>query len=194
MRIRSGLKMGAFVALLAAAPLAQAHILGAHGAGFTAGLSHPFLGLDHLLAMVVVGLWAAQLGRAAYWRVPLAFIGMMAAGAALAYSGVTLPAVETGIATSLLTLGLLIGFMTRMPVWLSSVIVGVFAVFHGHAHGTALSQAASAPLYAGGFIAATASLHGAGMALGQAASGRLAWLARVAGFAVAGSGALLLVA
>jgi len=154
------------VIALTLAPAAQAHIIGVQGGGFSAGFAHPFTGLDHMLAMIAVGLWASQLGGRARWAVPLAFMGAMTVGAGLALAGVKLPMVETGIASSVLVLGLLIAFAARLPVAVSAVLVGAFAVFHGHAHGNELPQAASEALYGGGFLLATGALHVFGLGLG----------------------------
>jgi len=148
------------------APAAQAHIISAQAGGFGAGFAHPFTGLDHMLAMIAVGLWAAQLGGRARWAVPLAFLGAMTVGAGLALAGVRLPMVETGIASSVLVLGLLIAFAARLPVAVSAILVGAFAVFHGHAHGNELPQAASEALYGAGFLLATGALHVFGLGLG----------------------------
>lgn len=145
---------------------AEAHLFGAHGAGLAQGLAHPLGGLDHLLAMVAVGVWAAQRGGRALWAVPLAFVAMMALGGALGFAGWPLPWVETGIAGSVLALGLLIAFAVPLPISAAAAVVGLFAVFHGQAHGAELPQAASPLAYAAGFVAATALLHAAGVALG----------------------------
>lgn len=192
--MRNETKFGVAAALLAfaVAPAAQAHLLGVHGAGFTAGLAHPFLGIDHLLAMIAVGLWAGQMGGSALWRVPLAFIAMMVLGAALALAGVPLPAVQTGIATSLLVLGLFVGFVVRLPAVASMLLVGAFAIFHGHVHASELPLAAAPVLYGLGFVTATAMLHMFGIWLGRRSSQRMVAFVRVVGFAVAGGGVLLL--
>lgn len=182
---RGLLKAGVALAALVLASGAQAHTFGAHGAGFAAGMAHPFLGVDHLLAMIAVGIWAAQLGGRARWGVPLAFIGMMAFGAMLALAGVTLPGVEAGIAASVLILGLLIALAARLPVLGSMLLVGAFAVFHGHAHGAELPQAASVALYGLGLMAATATLHGFGLGLGMTFRHLSVTAVRVAGSAIA---------
>lgn len=154
-----------FMTLLASPALAHT----GHGTdGFTAGLSHPFNGLDHMLAMVGVGLWAAQLGGRNLWLVPSAFVGTMVLGAALALYGIALPQVELGIAGSVLVIGLLIGLGTRAPTGLAAAIVALLALFHGYAHGSELPAAASAAGYAIGFVVATSLLHLAGLALGFA--------------------------
>jgi urease accessory protein len=171
-------------------PFAAAHTVGAHGAGFATGVAHPLAGLDHMLAMFAVGLWAAQLGGRAYWSVPLAFVSMMALGAVVATTGLTLPAVESGIAASVLILGLLIAFSARMPIPLGMVLVGVFALFHGHAHGTELPQAASAASYGLGMLLATIGLHVTGLGAGILFQ-RTAVLLRIGGAMIAAAGALM---
>lgn len=160
-------KFAIAVVALILAPAAQAHIISVQGGGFDAGFTHPFSGLDHLLAMTAVGLWASQLGGRARWAVPLAFMGAMSVGAGLALAGVKLPMVESGIAASVLVLGLMIAFAARLPVAVSAILVGAFAVFHGHAHGEELPQAASEALYAAGFLLATGTLHVFGLVLGS---------------------------
>jgi urease accessory protein len=180
---------------LAAGP-ASAHIINAQGAGFAAGLAHPLGGLDHLLAMVAVGLWATQLGGRALWAVPGAFVGMMAVGGAISLSHIGLPAVELGIAGSLVFLGLLVATATKAPTWVGCIVVALFAVFHGHAHGAELPEAAQPILYAAGFVIATAFLHGVGIAAGLTAPrlGEVAgrWAVRGGGAAVAVMGAAFL--
>lgn len=164
--MKRGYQITAALTALFLAGTAQAHTFGAHGAGFAAGLAHPFIGVDHLLAMVAVGLWAAQLGGRAIWRVPLAFMIVMALGCMLALGGLPLPAVEAGVASSVLVLGLLIAVAVRFPLVASILLVGVFALFHGHAHGQELPQATSALLYSLGFLLATGLLHASGAGLG----------------------------
>ncbi len=153
------------VALLAPA-LAEAHLYGAYGAGFDGGFIHPFSGIDHMLAMVAVGLWAAQRGGKALLVVPGAFIGVMVVGGIAGFLGLPLPFVETGIAASLMVLGLLVAFALPLPVAAMAVVVGLFAFFHGHAHGTELPEAASPLAYAAGFVLATATLHAFGVGIG----------------------------
>ncbi len=191
--MKRGYQIVTALAALLVANAAQAHIISAQGAGFAAGFAHPFSGLDHLVAMVAVGLWAAQLGGRARWIVPLAFMGAMAAGAGLALAGVRLPAVETGIASSVMILGLLIALAARLSTAISAVLVGVFAVFHGHAHGTELPQAASEALYGTGFLLATGLLHATGLGLGAVLQRRFesAWL-RALGGGIAAIGAVML--
>jgi urease accessory protein len=162
-----------------------------HGGGLAAGLTHPFTGLDHMLAMVAVGLWASQLGRRAIWLLPVVFPLMMAAGAALGMSGAALPGVEVGILASVVTLGAAVALGVRAPLLASAVLVGVFAVFHGYAHGAEIPAAASPLLYGLGFVAATLALHGIGIAVGLLTQRPL--LMRTAGGAIAAAGLLLFV-
>ncbi|HEY0663487.1 MAG TPA: HupE/UreJ family protein [Thiobacillaceae bacterium] len=151
------------IVLCLAAGSASAHP-GHVAAGFTGGLAHPFLGLDHMLAMIAVGLWATQLGGRARRGVPTAFAGAMGVGGALAWTGVTLPHIEYGIALSVLVLGLLVATQRQWPVAVGMAIAAVFALFHGYAHGLEMPQIASPALYALGFTLATASLHAVGLA------------------------------
>jgi urease accessory protein len=171
---------------------AAAHTFGAQGAGFAQGFAHPFGGIDHLLAMVAVGLWAAQRGGRALWVVPAAFVAMMALGGIAGAFGLTLPLVELAIAISLVVLGLAVTLSIRLPVAASALLVGLFALFHGHAHGSELPETASALAYGIGFVAATASLHGIGIATGvllKRDAGRL--LVRLGGAGIAATGLLL---
>jgi len=151
------------------APLALAHGEGAHshGAGLIAGLAHPFSGLDHLLAMVAVGLWAAQKGGRALWILPLAFVGMMVLGGALGGLGISLLGIETGIVLSVMVLGLLVALQSRWALPLAGSMVGLFAMFHGMAHGVEMPNAASPWAYGLGMMAATAFLHATGVLAGM---------------------------
>jgi urease accessory protein len=162
--------------------------------GFAAGFAHPLTGLDHLLAMVAVGLWASQLGGRALWLLPLTFPVVMAAGAALGLSGVALPWVEIGITASVLVLGAAIALTYRPSLAVSLPLIGLFALLHGYAHGVELPAQTSALGYGAGFVAATLTLHLAGLAIGLAAN-RLPvrFAARTAGGAIAAVGAVLLV-
>jgi urease accessory protein len=168
--------------------------VGAHDHGsFAAGFLHPLMGLDHLIAMLGIGIWAAQLSGRAVWLVPAAFVGVMAGGAALALSGAPLPMVETGIAGSVLAVGALIAFGTRLPVIAAMAVAGGFALFHGYAHGTELPSFAGPIAYAAGFMAATALLHGIGIGLAFAVGRHAAKLPfRLAGAAMAAAGGGLL--
>lgn len=181
--------IGLVVVALLAAGAAQAHTFGAEGAGFVAGFAHPLGGLDHLLAMVAVGLWASQLGGRALWLVPSAFVGAMAVGGLIGMAGVEIGGIEQMILASVLVLGLVVAMAFRIRTDLAMGLVGLFALFHGMAHGLELPEA-SAPLgYAVGFVLATALLHGVGIAAGLIASTRLSVLAtRAAGAVVALAG------
>lgn len=173
--------------------LMRLHDEGGIAAGLLAGLWHPLSGLDHVLAMVAVGLWGAQLGAPYLWLLPIAFPMVMALGGALGLMGLALPFVELGIALSALTLGALVLAECRPPAWVAVLVVGLFALFHGHAHGTELPEGASGVLYSVGFVVATGSLHASGIALGLVhrwEEGRLA--IRAAGLAVAAGGAFFL--
>ena len=175
---------------LTAAGTAYAHT-GDHALlGFMSGWSHPWMGLDHLLAMLAVGLWAAQQGGRALWAVPLTFVAAMVVGGALAGFGIVLPFVETGIALSVLVLGLLLVWQQRLPLAAGMGIVGVFALFHGFAHGLEMPLAVSPVLYALGFVLATSLLHGIGVLAGSYSKPAL----RIAGAATALNGATLLLA
>jgi len=145
---------------------ASAHTGEGINTGFASGFWHPILGWDHVVAMVAVGLWGAFLGAPAIWLLPVVFPLVMAFGGALGVLGVPLPAVEMGIALSGLVLGLLIAFAVRAPIWVAAVIVGIFAIFHGHAHGTELPEAFSAYGYAVGFVVGTGLLHLVGIGFG----------------------------
>ena len=148
-------------------PLAAwAHVESGKAGGFLSGLSHPVSGLDHVLAMIAVGLWGAQLGRPAVWLLPVAFPMMMAFGGMLGLMGIPLPGIEIGIAVSGVVLGALILGETKMPLIGALFVVAFFAVFHGHAHGTELSPGENAMLYSLGFVICTGSLHAMGIGMG----------------------------
>lgn len=134
--------------------------------GFITGFTHPLFGWDHVLAMVAVGLWGAFLGAPAIWLLPVVFPLIMALGGVLGIVGVPVPAVETGIALSSVVLGSLIAAAMRTPLWIAIIVVGSFAVFHGHAHGTELPNAASPIAYSTGFVIATGLLHLFGIVFG----------------------------
>ena len=165
------------VLLILAATQVAAHTGEGINTGFASGFWHPILGWDHVVAMVAVGLWGAFLGAPAIWILPVVFPLVMAFGGALGVAGVPLPAVETGIALSGVVLGLLIAFAVKAPIWVAAVIVGVFAIFHGHAHGTELPDAFSPYGYAVGFVVGTGLLHMVGIGLGfftRSEAGRMA--------------------
>ena len=151
---------------LAATP-AFAHLDPVENGSFAAGFSHPLLGLDHILAMVAVGLWAAMIGGRTVWMVPAAFVGTMILGFALALGGVPLPFVEPAILASVVVLGLLIASAVNTPTAAGAALVAAFAVFHGYAHGGEIGPAAALP-YLFGFATATTLLHVAGITLGLA--------------------------
>lgn len=151
--------------LVIASP-AIAHEQQGQAAGFVTGLLHPVSGLDHVLAMVAVGLWGAQLGAPAIWLLPVTFPLMMAFGGFLGLVGVPLPGVEIGIATSAILLGTMVALQARPPLVLAALLVAFFAVFHGHAHGTELPAGQSGLLYSVGFVVATGLLHAVGISIG----------------------------
>lgn len=153
-------------ALLLWAPAAHAHVQSGQAAGFVIGVGHPVSGLDHVLAMIAVGLWGAQLGAPGLWLLPVTFPMVMALGGMLGLLGVPLPGVEAGIAASAILLGLAVMSELRPPLDAAVVLVGLFGVFHGHAHGTELPPGQSALLYSMGFVVATGCLHGVGIAVG----------------------------
>jgi urease accessory protein len=158
---------GLALLLLAAAAPVFAHSGHSSAGGFVGGLFHPLLGIDHLLAMVAIGAWSVVLrGTHGVFLLPAVFVALLAAGAALAMSGVWLPAVEPAIAASALALGAALAFKARPPTWIACLLIGMFAVFHGHAHGTELPEAASPLAYGVGFVVATGLLHVSGIALG----------------------------
>jgi urease accessory protein len=146
--------------------LAYAHIVAGRTSGFAHGFVHPLTGLDHIAAMVAVGLWAAQRGGRAVWVVPLTFVSVMSVSGLLGMTGVSIPFVEPGIAASVFVLGLLIAAAVRLPLVASSLIVGLFAVFHGHAHGAEMPETVSGLTYGIGFVLATGLLHCCGIGLG----------------------------
>lgn len=152
--------------ILAAPCLAQAHSETGAVGGFISGLVHPLNGLDHIAAMVAVGIWGAFLGTPAMWLLPVIFPLVMALGGALGVLGVPMPGVEVGIALSGIVLGGMVLTAARPPLWVASVLVAIFAIFHGYAHGVELPHAANAITYAVGFVVATGLLHLAGIAVG----------------------------
>ncbi|MBI1238650.1 MAG: Ni/Fe hydrogenase [Alphaproteobacteria bacterium] len=153
-------------ALALAATPALAHSGGGEGGGFVSGFTHPIFGLDHLVAMVAVGLWGAVLGRPLIYVLPIVFPLVMAVGSVIGMAGVELPAIEIGIAASAIILGLMICLSVRAPIWIAAGIVGVFALLHGNAHGLELPEGAAALDFSIGFVLATGLLHMTGIALG----------------------------
>ena len=163
---RTGLALGlAGAALMALPAAALAHTGHMEPGGFMHGFEHPLGGLDHLLAMVAVGLWAAQSGGRALLALPAAFVGAMILGALAGMAGLPLPAVELGILGSVLALGALVAFQPKLSVGVCVAITAAFAVFHGYAHGVEMPAAASAWAYGLGFTVATALLHAGGIGL-----------------------------
>ncbi len=155
----------ATAALVLASRNAFAHT-GQGVGGFESGFTHPIFGWDHVIAMVAVGLWGAFLGKPAIWVLPVVFPLVMAFGGALGVLGVPLPGVETGIALSGVVLGLMVALVVRPPLYVSMILVGIFAIFHGHAHGAELPESANPFAYALGFVISTGLLHLAGIAIG----------------------------
>lgn len=171
--------------------LAEAHTFGAVGGSLVEGFAHPFLGLDHLLAMLAIGFWAGQQGGRAIWLIPVTFLFGLSVAGFVGMSGIELPLLEPAIAVSLVVLGLFTALSVRLSTLSGLGLVGLFAIFHGYAHGLELPETASATLYATGFVTASALLHvlGLGLAGFSRSSHRLA---RVAGSLVAGAGVFLL--
>lgn len=155
-------------AIVFAPVAASAHVGVGDTHGFVHGFSHPLSGIDHLLVMIAVGLFAAHLDGRALWLVPLTFVSVMALAGVAGMAGVRLPFVEIGIGLSVVVLGLAIAFQLSIPTLVAMILVGFFAIFHGHAHGTEMPQTVSGLSYGVGFICATAMLHAIGIALGLA--------------------------
>jgi urease accessory protein len=154
------LSFAAGIALpLLLAPVAQAHIGSHETSGFLHGFQHPLGGLDHILAMLAVGLWAAQLGSTSRWALPLTFISVMIAGGFIGIAGIAMPWVEQSILVSDFVLGAFILAAIRMPIIISASIVGAMAIFHGYAHGAEMPKNAAGLEYAAGFVCSTALLH-----------------------------------
>ena len=197
--MKISVRLSAPIAALAVAlapAIASAHTGIGATTGFLHGFWHPIGGIDHVLAMVAVGLFAAQLGGRALWAVPATFVAVMAAGGTLGMAGVALPAVEVGIALSVLVLGLVVLAGRRWPLGLAMALVAVFAVFHGHAHGSEMPVDASGLSYGLGFMLATALLHlagiGLGIGLGRLAATEGGRLIQASGAAIALAGVILL--
>jgi urease accessory protein len=183
------------LASLVATP-AFAHVgLGDHG-GLLHGFLHPIGGMDHVLAMIGVGIFAAQLGGRALWLVPISFVIMMVAGGTLGFSGIDVPYVETGIALSVIVLGALVALNVGLPVAIAMGLVGAFAIFHGYAHGMELPEGSQPIAFAAGFVVATALLHvaglGIGLLFGRMAAASKNWTPRVLGGSMALAGAAML--
>ena len=158
--------VGALMLWLAAPGIAAAHTGVGGLSGFMSGVSHPLFGPDHLVAMLAVGLWGSQLGNPALWVLPVTFPLIMAVGGFLGVVGIELPLVETVIALSAVVLGGMVAFAVRPPLWVAGVMVAVFGLFHGNAHGLELPEAADPLAYAVGFVLATGFIHLTGIAFG----------------------------
>ncbi len=196
MKAQNSLKsLGLITIALLAPVLAHANTGVGSTSGILNGVAHPLTGLDHICAMLAVGLWAAQRGGRAIWLVPLTFVLVMAFGGALGMAGVSMPFVEKGIVISVLALGVLVAAAVRLPLVASAAIVGLFALFHGHSHGTEMIPSSSGLAYGVGFVLATAALHALGISIGILFQQRAkAGAVRVAGSAIAGFGLYLLFA
>lgn len=178
----------AAILLVAAAMPAYAHVGIGTTTSFTAGFTHPLSGLDHMTVMIAVGLWGALKGGKAIWAWPAAFVGVMLAGAVLGMAHVPVPFVEPGILASVVALGLLVALAVDLPVSAGVAIIGLFALFHGHAHGTEVPENTGGLEYMAGFAVATALLHAVGIAAALGLGMRFRGLARVAGAACAAIG------
>lgn len=183
-----------FVGLMLLAPVASAHTFGAHGAGFMAGIVHPLIGLDHLLALIAAGLWAGGLGGRAHYALPGGFLAGLLGGTLLAWGGFAVPLVEPIIAVSVLLIGILAASTARPSALVGSAVLFAFALFHGVAHGTELPQTAQPVLYVMAFLLSSALLQLAAMRLSIGLrSGRLSAVVRIAGGSVAAVGGSWLV-
>ena len=172
----------------------SAHTTGGAIGGLGSGLGHPFIGIDHLLAMLAVGMWAYQLGGSAIWKVPLVFVLTLLVGACVGLAGLNLPFIEPVIAASVMVLGLLIAMRSPVTPILASLLVALFALFHGYAHGIEMPLATSPLAYVAGFSLATIGLHGLGVMLAYVMHRTThSMLLRIGGFGLAGTGLLLLV-
>ncbi|MER8440676.1 HupE/UreJ family protein [Mesorhizobium sp. M1312] len=183
----------AAIVLATACGPASSHIAVGSVGSFGAGLAHPLSGLDHVTVIVAVGLWAALKGGRALWAWPVAFLSLMLTGGALGIAGVPVPFVDPVILASIVALGLLIAAAVDLPVAAGAIIIGFFALFHGHAHGTEIPETAGGFVYLAGFALATALLHGAGICLGLLPGQRFRALVRLAGAATATAGLMMIV-
>ena len=185
------LALALITTLASAASAHPGHIEGLTGGDFADGIAHPFSGLDHILTMVAVGLWASQLGRPAFWVLPLAFPAVMAMGAAAGLSAAPLPWIEIALTGTVVALGAVIALGLRPSLVASAGLIAAFAFLHGFAHGSELPPAASALAYGAGFVVATLALHAIGLALGALPRAKV--MPRIAGAGIAAAGLVLLV-
>jgi urease accessory protein len=158
--------VSAALAMLALSGTVQAHVVAGESVGFLSGVKHPVSGLDHIVAMVSVGLWGAQLGAPSIWLLPVLFPLIMAVGGFLGLIGVPLPGTEIGIALSGIVLGAAVLLAWRPPILVATSLVGLFGLYHGHAHGAELPPGQDALFYSLGFVLATGSLHLTGIGIG----------------------------
>lgn len=190
------LRLFIIIALSGISTGASAHVGVGVTNGFVHGFSHPLSGIDHILTMVAVGLFAAHLGGRALWLVPLTFVSVMALAGIIGMAGSPLPFVEIGIGMSVVVLGLAIAFQLNPPIMTAMALVGFFAIFHGHAHGTEMPESASGLEYGIGFICATALLHaigiGPGLAIGYAGQTYSRRIVQLGGGAMALAGVAIL--
>jgi urease accessory protein len=183
--------------VLAVVPTAAfAHVGLGDAGGLAQGFVHPLSGIDHVLTMLAVGLFAAHLGGRALWLVPLTFVSVMALAGLLGMAGVAIPFVEIGIGVSVVALGLMIAFPLNLPTVAAMALVGLFAIFHGHSHGAEMPESVSGLVYGIGFLSATALLHalgiGLGLLIGQAAESYGRRIVQVGGGAMALAGIAIL--
>jgi len=168
MKVRFGISILAATGLALMPSMALAHTGVGDTSGFLHGFGHPITGLDHILAMVMVGVFACQLGGRALWLVPSTFVLVMAFGGALGIAGINVPFVEIGIALSVIVLGAVVALGVKAPIAVAMAVVGFFAIFHGHAHGAEMPEDAGGLAYGLGFVVATALLHAVGIGIGYA--------------------------
>lgn len=185
-----------FLCMMMGPAVAMAHVgQGDISGGFVSGFMHPILGPDHVVAMVAVGLWGAQLGAPAIWVLPVTFPLVMAFGGVLGALGVPIPAIEVGIAISAIVLGAMVALSARPPLWVAMALVGIFAIFHGYAHGAELPESANAIAFSIGFVVATGSLHALGILIGTVNRWKLgSKLLRLGGTLIAFAGIYFLAA
>lgn len=179
--LRNASKYVLAIALTLLPGAALAHTGQDAASGLSHGIMHPLGGLDHILAMVLVGILAFQIGGRAIWLLPLSFLAAMAGAGLLGMAGISVPFVEQGIMLSIVVLGAVVAFGFTVPVSLAATLVGLFAVFHGYAHGAEMPETASGLAYGAGFLAATALLHAIGIGIGAL----FAHLAKARGLALA---------